>query len=211
MAVLVPAGVTLRAQVDARWPARDRGADGWIGDAAHAARASDHNPDAHGWVHAIDVDKDGIDADAFADQLLTYARTRAPGSGRLANIVYRGRVASGTYPNTFWTWRPDASLGHFDHVHVSFTAAAETDGRPFPLPILEDDMPLTPADLTAITHAVWSTPPSGKSGAPTAWGVITGAKPTPAPPAGAPVSLSQVDVDRIAAAVADVLAARMDG
>jgi hypothetical protein len=155
MARLVAAGVKLRDQVDERWPNRDTSSDGWIGDTDHRARPSDHNPDAQGWVHAIDIDKDGIDADALADQLIAYARNREPGSRRLKNVVFKGRVASGTYPDKFWTWRRDPSLGHYTHIHVSFTDAAETDGRPFPLDILESDMPLSDDDVKRIARAVW--------------------------------------------------------
>lgn len=130
---LVPAAVTLREQVNAKWPNRDKASDGSIGDAAHAARVSDHNP-VNGWVHAIDIDKDGIDADAFADQLIAHARNREAGSDRLKNVVWKDRVASGTYADKFWVWRP-GNYGHFDHIHISFTETAEHDSREFPLPI----------------------------------------------------------------------------
>ncbi len=133
---LVRAGVTLRNQVNAKWPNRDKASDGWIGDAAHAARKSDHNPDADGWVHALDIDKDGIDADRLANELVAYARNLEPGSRRLKNIVFKGRVASGTYPDKFWIWRSDPDLGHYQHIHISFTSAAEFDGRPFDIPCL---------------------------------------------------------------------------
>lgn len=133
---LVPAAVTLREQVNKRWPNRDKASDGSIGDAAHAARVSDHNPDAHGWVHAIDIDKDGIDADALADQLIAHARNREAGSTRLKNIVWKGRVASGTYADKFWVWRA-GDYGHFDHIHISFTESAENDSREFPLPVFD--------------------------------------------------------------------------
>lgn len=135
MAQLVLAGVTLREQVNNRWPKRDKRSDGWIGDAAHAARASDHNPDANGWVHAIDIDCDGIDADRLANELVAYAASGVPGSNRIKNIVWKDRVASGTYAETMWVFR-GSGYGHFDHIHVSFTGFAETDGRPFPLPVL---------------------------------------------------------------------------
>jgi hypothetical protein len=131
---LVPAAVTLREQINARWPNRDKSSDGSIGDLAHAARPSDHNPDASGWVHAIDVDKDGIDAQALADQLVALARAGKDG-GRLKNIVWNDRVASGTYPEAFWTWR-GSGYGHRSHIHISFTEAAQRDSRPFPLPVL---------------------------------------------------------------------------
>lgn len=136
MASLVAAGVTLRDQINKRWPNRDKASDGWIGDTAHQARPSDHNPDWEGYVHALDIDKDGIDADALADQLIALARSGKDG-GRLKNIVFKGRVASGTYANHFWTWRADSDLGHYHHIHVSFTDAAEKDGGIFTLPVFD--------------------------------------------------------------------------
>jgi hypothetical protein len=144
---LVAAGVTLRRQVDQAFPKRDRRSDGWIGDKAHQARQSDHNPDARGWVHALDIDADlygpkrpGVGRDTawvLAEQLREYARRKRPGSERLKYIVYRDQICSGTYSNTFWTWR-GKGYGHMAHIHVSFTAAAEDDGLLFAIPILLD-------------------------------------------------------------------------
>jgi hypothetical protein len=144
---LVAAGVTLRRQVDQAFPKRDRRSDGWIGDKAHQARQSDHNPDARGWVHALDIDADlygpkrpGVGRDTawvLAEQLREYARRKRPGSERLKYIVYRDQICSGTYANTFWTWR-GKGYGHMSHIHVSFTAAAEDDGLLFAIPILLD-------------------------------------------------------------------------
>lgn len=144
---LVAAGVTLRRQVDQAFPKRDRRSDGWIGDKAHQARQSDHNPDARGWVHALDIDADlygpkrpGVGRDTawvLAEQLREYARRKRPGSERLKYIVYRDQICSGTYSSTFWTWR-GKGYGHMSHIHVSFTAAAEDDGLLFAIPILLD-------------------------------------------------------------------------
>jgi hypothetical protein len=86
---------------------------------------------------ALDLDEDGWPAHQFADQLVDYMRTS--GDKRIKNIVYEGRVASGTYSNQRWVWRSAPSLGHAHHIHVSFAEPAKHDGRPFPLPIL--DMP----------------------------------------------------------------------
>jgi hypothetical protein len=141
---LVPAGVTLRDQINKRWPRRDKTSDGWIGDRAHQARKSDHNPDRNGWVHAIDIDENmgagkmrqGGTARILADQLIEYARSGKPGSKRIKYVVYEDQIASGTYRQWWWRWR-GKGFGHFQHIHVSFTSAAETDGSPFPLPILE--------------------------------------------------------------------------
>jgi hypothetical protein len=140
------AAETLREQVNKRWPGRDKRSDGTIGDTAHAARKSDHNPDSRGWVHAIDIDAD-LDpndrraAERLATDLINYARSGKPGSDRIKYVVYNNRIASGTYADQFWTWRPGA-WGHEHHIHVSFTTAAERDGSAFPLPVFATARPL---------------------------------------------------------------------
>lgn len=139
MAKLVAGGVTLRDQIDNRWPDRDKRSDGWIGDPAHAARVSDHNPDSKGVVHAIDVDEDlrGSDNDNvwLADQLIAYARMKRPGWVRLKYVVYENKIASGTYSSQNWTWR-NGDYGHDIHMHISFTTIGESDPAQFDLPIL---------------------------------------------------------------------------
>jgi hypothetical protein len=148
MARLVAAGVVLRSQVNRRWPDRDKASDGWIGDRAHGARISDHNPDARGWVHALDIDADLLGpgrrakarkvAQELADQLIEYARSGEPGSERLKYVVFNNQIASGTYSKQFWTWRA-GSWGHEHHIHVSFTDLKPVTGRrKFPLPIFQN-------------------------------------------------------------------------
>ena len=141
MARLCKGGVTLRDQIDRRWPKRDKSSDGWIGDRAHFERISDHNPNKAGVVHAIDIDENlgtyanGRTARLLANQLLDYAASGLPGSSRLKYVVYENRIASGTYRKTWWTWR-HGKYGHEAHIHISFTSAADRDGTVFPLPIL---------------------------------------------------------------------------
>jgi hypothetical protein len=148
---LAAAAVTLRDQVNKRYPKRDKASDGTKGDDRHARRRSDHNPDKTGYVMALDIDEDfGAPGTSrvFADQLVDYMRTS--GDRRIKNIVYEGRVASGTYPDvkgrrpTWWVWRSAPSLGHHHHIHISFAEPGKRDGRPFPLPSLEG-APLVPA------------------------------------------------------------------
>lgn len=137
MAKLAAAGVTLRDQINKRFPKRDKRSDGWIGDSAHQARPSDHNPDSHGIVHALDVDEDLGASGAsrkLADQLIELARN-GQDRGRLKYVVYEDKIASGTYRDSFWTWR-GSGYGHTEHIHVSFTPKAEKDGAAFPLPVL---------------------------------------------------------------------------
>ena len=141
------AGITaLRRQVDKRFPKRDKRSDGIIGDKAHQARASDHNPDARGVVHAVDIDADLLGPNGgaagrqlavdLANQLRLYAKSRIPGSERIKYIVWNNRIASGTYKDQFWTWRK-GNWGHEHHVHVSFTTKGENDPNDFPIPLLD--------------------------------------------------------------------------
>jgi len=154
MARLCKGGVTLRDQIDRRWPRRDKSSDGWIGDKAHLARgpASDHNPNKAGVVHAIDIDENlgtyanGRTARLLANQLLEYAASGLPGAKRLKYVVYENRIASGTYRKTWWTWR-HGNYGHEAHIHISFTSTADRDGTIFPLPILARS-PVTKARWT---------------------------------------------------------------
>ena len=132
---LAAAAVTLRDQVNTRYPKRDRSSDGTIGDQAHRRRISDHNPDKTGYVMALDLDEDGWPAHQFADQLIEYMRTSH--DIRIKNVVYEGRVASGTYSDQRWVWRSAPSLGHAHHIHISFAEDAKHDGAPFPLPVLD--------------------------------------------------------------------------
>lgn len=141
------AAAQLRAQVDKRWPHRDHGADGTIGDAAHSSRESDHNPcwdctgAHHGVVRALDIDADlggKHAAQRLANQLVGCAHD-GKDRGRLSYVICNGRIASGTYPADLWEWRPyDGTDPHTSHIHVSFTEAGDLDDHPFPLAIFDE-------------------------------------------------------------------------
>lgn len=108
---LAPALARLRAEVNARWPERDKSTDGWLGDAAHQARVSQHNPDEWNLVRGIDIDKDGIDV-----KRLLKAVIGAPG---VWYVIHDGRIWSRTYG-----WKARKYTGpnpHKGHVHVSLT------------------------------------------------------------------------------------------
>jgi hypothetical protein len=148
---LVTGGLVLRDQINKRWPNRDKRSDGWISDAAHQSRKSDHNPDARGIVHALDIDhnmgkagkdRQGKTAQQLADELIEYARMAKAGSERLKYVVYNNQIASGTYKDRYWVWRK-GNYGHTQHIHVSFTNTGESDPRKFDLPIFgtKDDEP----------------------------------------------------------------------
>jgi murein L,D-transpeptidase YcbB/YkuD len=145
---LVKAGVTLREQLNEKYPNRDKRSDGALGNSSHQARVSDHNRDENGWVKAIDIDENfgpgwqkGTTAKKFADQLIKLAREGKDG-GRLKYVVYENRIASGTYRDQYWVWRK-GNWGHTKHIHVSFTDKAERDGSKFNLEIFKNEKPET--------------------------------------------------------------------
>ena len=135
--ILCKAGRQLREQIDDSYPDRDRTADGWIGDARHSARPSDHNPDEQGIVRAIDIDRDlsGKAKPDFASDLADQLRLCAKrGDKRISYIIFNSRIASS---KKRWAWRPyDGVNSHKHHIHISFTKKGDTDGSFFNIPMI---------------------------------------------------------------------------
>jgi hypothetical protein len=133
---LCKAGQQLRLQVDDCYPDRDRTSDGWIGDTRHAARPSDHNPDAVGIVRAIDIDRDlsGKAKPDLMPDLADQIRLCAKRDKRISYIIFNGRIASS---KKSWAWRPyDGINKHNHHCHISFTKTGDADGAFFNIPML---------------------------------------------------------------------------
>ncbi len=120
---LAPSLKTLRDEINSRWPGRDKTSDGWIGDASHSARASDHNPNGRRSVNAIDVDRDGIDPYALRDLAI-----RDP---RVNYVIFEGKIYSRVRGFKAAPYR--GPNRHDKHVHVSIlqSRAAEQDTRPW--------------------------------------------------------------------------------
>jgi peptidoglycan hydrolase-like protein with peptidoglycan-binding domain len=117
--------VTLYDEVVAAYPNRTLTADdATIGDAAHAARTSDHNP-VHGVVCALDLTHDprgGFDSYAFAERLRQFQDQRIKYVISNHRIFYgpRSPSHSGT-PSKQWKWEtyPADKDPHTDHIHIS--------------------------------------------------------------------------------------------
>jgi hypothetical protein len=137
--LLCKAGQQLREQIDDSFPDRDRKSDGWIGDAKHSNRKSDHNPDSsNGIVRAIDVDKDFDSRPStgayLADQIRECAKA---GDKRISYVIYAGKIASA---KKSWRWRPyDGINRHDHHIHISFTKEGDQNGSWFDIPMLGAD------------------------------------------------------------------------
>lgn len=138
---LAPSLVTLRNEINAAHKTRDKSSDGWIGDASHAARVSDHNPDysAGGVVRAIDVDKDGINVDELLKVLFHDARVEY--------VIWNGGIY--TRQNGFRRAAYTGPNKHTGHIHVSLRHTKEAENpRPWGYNGAASPSPATPSRLT---------------------------------------------------------------
>jgi len=120
---LAPSLVQLRAEVNTRWPNRPKGSDGTVGNAAHAARQSDHNPNVRGSVDAFDITYPGVDP-----KIIISAVSKHPS----ANYVIFNRKIYSRSSN--WKAEPYAGVSpHTEHLHVSImqSVKAENDTTPW--------------------------------------------------------------------------------
>jgi hypothetical protein len=134
---LAPSLVALEDEANGIAPRRSTASDGSLGDQAHRARASDHNPSG-GFVHAIDITHDpanGMDAHGWGQRI---AERR---DGRVKYLISRGRIWQ---PGVGWSGYGGANR-HDGHLHLSVhhTDAARDDlsrwlvgagGPPQPIP-----------------------------------------------------------------------------
>ena len=133
--LLSKAGQQLRLQIDDSFPDRKRDSDGWIGNAAHASRKSDHNPDpTDGIVRAIDVDKNLNSRADTMHYLADQIRNAAKKDKRIAYVIFDKRIASA---KSLWHFRPySGSSPHTHHIHISFTKKGDADGSFFNIPMI---------------------------------------------------------------------------
>jgi peptidoglycan hydrolase-like protein with peptidoglycan-binding domain len=120
MAVLAANLANLRREIDRRFPGRDHRSDGWIGDAAHQKRKSDHNPDGRGVVHAIDVDRDGIDPRLLVRLAIAHPTTQY--------VIFDRTIWSRTHG--FKPRRYTGPNPHTEHVHISGRHGREFETNP---------------------------------------------------------------------------------
>lgn len=111
----------LRAQINERFPIRNKASDGTIGDEAHKSKSSDHNAwipgrDGKRIVSAIDITHDpvhGLDCHILAQQLID-SRDR-----RIKYIIWNRRIIAGRDGPSPWVWRNFGGAPHTHHLHLS--------------------------------------------------------------------------------------------
>jgi hypothetical protein len=137
MAYLNRALTGFRTAVNAKFPTRDKASDGWIGDPAHQATDSDHNPDRDGSVDAWDMDTDLRSGDdAVEVENLKHVFQAHPSS---RYWIHNRKVASRS-----GGWKPEPYYGknpHDKHVHWNTREGYEDSTAPWILTKEDSDMP----------------------------------------------------------------------
>jgi hypothetical protein len=152
----------------------------WIGDQAHAASRSDHNPDSRGIVHAIDVM--AAAGTAAAKAVVHCALSRVD----LQYVIHDRTIWS---RNSGWAPQPyTGSDPHTDHVHISgkhgtvgatssteagYDVAAEQDQTPWVFALQEAAVNISDTDAQylcwrgeALTHLYDTVREGPEKGAP---------------------------------------------
>ena len=130
---LSKAAETFREQVNECFPDRKRTSDGWIGDARHSARISQHNPNERGEVCAIDIDARLSDQEGISFDLADQIRQAAKKDKRFLYVIHAGKICSA---RSLWRWVKYRGINpHDKHIHISFKP--NQTGEKFDIPLLK--------------------------------------------------------------------------
>ncbi len=154
---------TLRAQIDKLWPKRSKISDGWIGDAAHATRTSDHNPyikdkNGVGVVRAIDITNDPVNGPNLAALIQPLLRDKRTRYVIFNKKIYNPSIQGGAA-------RPYNGVNaHQHHLHISVSEAAVHYDNPANWNLAADAPVQAPAPPKPAPASVTKTLKLGDSG-----------------------------------------------
>jgi hypothetical protein len=143
----------LLKQINTGAPKRSKVSDGWVGDAKHASRHSDHNAEPDGTVDARDFTNDpsgGMDSQKLCDALV------ASKDPRISYIICNGKIISGRKGPKPWVARKySGSNSHHMHIHVSVLDEGQDDKTPWKIDHIFKKTPkedLTPKQVNSVMH-----------------------------------------------------------
>ena len=140
---LAPSLVELQKEINAKWPKRSKKRDGTIGNAAHKATKSDHNPNSRGSVNAIDITYPGVDPDVIISAVKKHPSA--------SYVIFNRKIWSASHK---WVPRPYTGASpHTEHLHISIKQGVKAEqsnvkwlSAPKPKPVAKPKpKPTTPA------------------------------------------------------------------
>lgn len=137
--------VELQKEINAKWPKRSKKRDGTIGNAAHKATKSDHNPNSRGSVNAIDITYPGVDPDVIISAVKKHPSA--------SYVIFNRKIWSASHK---WVPRPYTGASpHTEHLHISIKQGVKAEqsnvkwlSAPKPKPVAKPKpkpKPTTPA------------------------------------------------------------------
>lgn len=164
----------LRNEVDYAFPDRSKASDGTIGDAAHMAETSGHNPDDTPGSKAEYNDHDGIPevrawdcTSAFGDgvdaqDVVDHLRALPGLSSVIRYMIYNRKIYEASNG-----WKPAAYTGpsaHTEHIHFSGARSQAADNNnTYNYRLEEIPVALTAADKTWIQQQIAGIPQANAS------------------------------------------------
>lgn len=147
----------LLAQVNAAAPGRSKASDGSIGDPAHAATESDHNPEtpppAGNPDRQVDARDFTHDPGHGADMGVVSEAIRRSRDPRVSYVIFNRRIFSGPDGPQPWVWRTyDGSNPHDKHMHVSVRDVIHDQTQDWMIGI-GSSMPLTALEHAQVSNA----------------------------------------------------------
>lgn len=154
-----------RDQMNAVFPNRDKTSDGTIGDTAHQAESSGHNPDltanaeykdgdSKDEVRALDVDSDTGDPNVSMEDIVQHllVLARAGDLWMIRYMIFNRRIWRASN-----SWKQEAYTGaspHTEHLHLSGAYSQSADEDTSADYHLEDLVAITQADANLIADTL---------------------------------------------------------